>query len=335
MDPRPRPRSLVWVTVITLITSSQAGAQTQSDPHALPSKLGSLEYSLTIGEDHSFGNIVDVAAIGEVWAVLDGMNSRISVFGAQGNSLGGFGDRGRGPGEFFNPVALATDGRRLFVLDRGNLRIAILRLGPDSISIVDSIRIPVPNPVDLCSFGESLVVLGHHEGLAVHVLNGRGEVMRSFGRPLASDPTGGPLTATGKLACSDESGLIAFAPETLGHLFVFTPYGEKVWEGEIPGFVRQEYERVGAAGMRPRRPERGYIHRTVSLSWVGDESLVVPLGRVPTPEDSPMMDRWLLDLSRGEMAEAPSLPRSLFIGPSMALFEEVAPYPLIKVYREG
>lgn len=63
--------------------------------------------------------------------VLDSLNHRIQVFGSAGDWLYTFGTVGNGPDEFLGPSGLSIDNENnlLFVADKGNKRVQVLKLG--------------------------------------------------------------------------------------------------------------------------------------------------------------------------------------------------------------
>ncbi len=77
---------------------------------------------------HTFNGAADVVVAGDGSIfVADGhINNRIVKYSPEGEYLLEWGEAGSGPGEFSTPHALAMDSRgRLFVADRGNLRVQI------------------------------------------------------------------------------------------------------------------------------------------------------------------------------------------------------------------
>ena len=77
---------------------------------------------------HTFNGAADVVVAGDGSIfVADGhINNRIVKYSPEGEYLLEWGEAGSGPGEFSTPHALAMDsGGRLFVADRGNLRVQI------------------------------------------------------------------------------------------------------------------------------------------------------------------------------------------------------------------
>ncbi|MDE0005977.1 MAG: peptidyl-alpha-hydroxyglycine alpha-amidating lyase family protein [Rhodospirillaceae bacterium] len=77
---------------------------------------------------HTFNGAADVivAGDGSIFVADGHINNRIVKYSPEGEYLLEWGEAGAGPGEFDTPHALAMDSRgRLFVADRGNLRVQI------------------------------------------------------------------------------------------------------------------------------------------------------------------------------------------------------------------
>lgn len=68
-------------------------------------------------------SVSDAALHGGTWFVLDRRGSQIHRISESGDLLGSFGQRGEGPGELIRPVAIASHGDTVVVLDRGDLHL--------------------------------------------------------------------------------------------------------------------------------------------------------------------------------------------------------------------
>lgn len=95
-----------------------------------------------------------LAWMGDTLYIADGGNNRIrrvvrdTIFAYAGIGAAGFaGDRGRAAAALFrDPGHLAAVGALLLVADRGNYRVRIIRVGPDSIDTFAGSGVPVPGP---------------------------------------------------------------------------------------------------------------------------------------------------------------------------------------------
>jgi DNA-binding beta-propeller fold protein YncE len=70
-------------------------------------------------------NAIAVAPDGARTYVVDSPADRVAFYDAAGLPLGGFGQRGGGPGELRFPVAVAVDATRVAVADQGNHRVQV------------------------------------------------------------------------------------------------------------------------------------------------------------------------------------------------------------------
>jgi len=107
--------------------------------------------------DARLANPAGLAWSGDTLYVADAGNHRIrrvirdSIFSYAGVGAAGFRGDGRGVGEalFRSPGALAAVGSLLLVADRGNLRVRIIRVGPDSIDTFGGTGASEPGPDQL------------------------------------------------------------------------------------------------------------------------------------------------------------------------------------------
>lgn len=91
---------------------------------------------------------VAIAPNGDLY-VADGYgNARIHHFSAAGELLGGWGEPGRGPGQFVVPHGIWIADNRVFVADRENDRIQIFSLDGDLLEIWDHVQRPTAIFID-------------------------------------------------------------------------------------------------------------------------------------------------------------------------------------------
>ena len=60
--------------------------------------------------------------------IADTRNHRVQVFTQNGTFLRGFGQVGRGDGEFYNPQGIAVHGDHVYVADTDNSRVQVFTL---------------------------------------------------------------------------------------------------------------------------------------------------------------------------------------------------------------
>jgi len=316
----------------TCFLGSVSQVSAQALPHdRLPTEIGALTYQYVIGDTEAFGEITDVAVSDDgVTAVLDAFYSRIAVYNASGALIARFGRKGSGPGEFFAPVSLDWKEERLLVLDRGNARISTLRVDSDSIVLESEFPLRLSMGRDLCVAGNRVYVLSFFDGSLVHEVGPEGERLGSFGVVVPDDILVGDLSSVGSLGCSDAG--VAMVSEILGYVQVFSPDGRNVWNGAIDDFEQQQYSTNGG-GFRPLPARAGYVHRVVALNWLDDDRLVVQLMR-SNDQAAHLLESRTLDIHEGWLENERAVwPRLGDAVNGLYAFEEVAPFPVLKIYR--
>lgn len=327
MQPTRMPMQLLLSIAVVATPLSLLSAQ------GIPSEIGGLRYSRTLGNEETFGHITAAAALpGGLVAILDGRERQVTLLGRTGSVLGIRDRRGRGPGELFHPTALATRGGSLLVLDRGNIRIVELSVVADTLAWRGEIRAPIVSPHDMCTVGDRLFLLGLEGGKLIHEVGRNGQIARSFGTAVDDDPTRGHLTAAGSLVCSP-SGWIAVLTGVVNHVVVFSLEGEERWKGRIPDFRRQEYD-TGGGVLRPLPPSGGYTNTIVSARASDGRFLDIQLGRSSAKAAGVALESRRLDVTTGSwIPVAMNWPRLLLISDGYHFFYEENPFPTVKVYR--
>ncbi len=300
---------------------------------AIPPAIGGLRYARTLGDTESFGQVAAAVVLpGGHVAILDGMERRVTLFGRTGSLMGRYDRRGRGPGEFSLPSALAVRGGSVLVLDRGNARIVELSVVADTLAWRGEIRTPISSPNDMCTVGDRLFLLGFEGGKLIHEVDRNGKIARSFGAAAGDDPTKGHLSAVGSLVCSP-SGWIAVLAGALNHVMVYSLEGQERWKGRIPDYRRQEYD-TGGGVLRPLRPSGGYSNTIASARASDGRFLDFQLGRSSAKAPGVALESRRLDITTGSwLPVAMKWPRLLTISDGSHLFYEENPFPIVKVYR--
>lgn len=206
-------------------------------------EVGSLDGS----DGVVFGEITDVAVVdsGSV-AVLDGQSKRLVIIdvgtGAVTDEVGG---PGRGPREFALPRGLAYDraNDRLFAVDAlGSMKVYSLGESGGRPRFVESVELP-RGMKDACVIGDTVFL--HSE------LLGDGGVIAPFhyedGDARRTAPSFGELynaeredarsrMRRGLLACSPDTGRLAFAPSAMGDVRTYSRRGELLWYSVLQDF---------------------------------------------------------------------------------------------------
>jgi hypothetical protein len=184
-----------------------------------PTQLAASRSSTPSAEFGLIGDAV-MGTAGQTY-LLDVMERRVGVSTA-GDSVAWTGGMGRGPGEFFVPVALAAGADVLYVLDRGTRRIERYRTGGRALERTASLTLEF-DPEDLCVSRDRVFVLGPHHGHAIHEISPRdGRVIRSLAPdPQLRDPLLASFRASGHLACGPGDEIV-FLPRLLPEVLRFS-----------------------------------------------------------------------------------------------------------------
>lgn len=147
---------------------------------------------LSIGKEvedgpYIFGLLGGVAAArdGTIY-VNDWTENTIRAFDSGGRHIGSFGRRGRGPGEFVNPLMLVHDGDSTLYASQKPFGITELH----AIGGEMRFRRTFATGIDankLCMLGDSLLAVGWMDGKLLHLFGGDGKFARSFGEGWARD----------------------------------------------------------------------------------------------------------------------------------------------------
>jgi sugar lactone lactonase YvrE len=237
--------------------------------------------------------------------VLDNMRKSIKHFSPGGELLETVGREGRGPGEFRYPEGMEFDDQgRLWVVDRGNLRVSVFSTDSGRLALEQEIEMLFPFQVT-CRLGHRFFALGFYQDKIVHELTPDGHLLNSFG-----DPHLGPeylsqrwrdhLTRTldrGRILCVAGLRLVLTLPHNLPHIRAFSPEGTLVWQVELQGFHTIHHTETAYGTLRwDADPETGTAHFNTGISYVGDRLLmvqVVETGGGRYPEDYPVETRFL------------------------------------------
>ena len=141
---------------------------------------------VTSAQLDGLGQLVDaVEDSGGRLFILDASKHRILITDRRLHLLGQFGRRGKGAGEFIEPVSIgAFAGGEIAVLDRSLRRVVILAVREDgrSIAQLSSVELTIPNPESMCALKQrDLLIYGLYNGARLHVFDLKGHLLRSFG----------------------------------------------------------------------------------------------------------------------------------------------------------
>ena len=244
-----------------------------------------------------FGAIAGVAPTRDGGVlVLDMMQQELRWFDASGRHRASVGRKGRGPGEFLQPSALAVTADGLVhVVDNPNQRISTFAPSPDGRAMVHlrDIRLRFPAS-DICAVGQHLYVLALGRERLIHELDARGGIVRSFGeaeRPDASlarrvAGAGGrilhDLYNQGVLSCDSAAGRIVLVHSARFIVRAFTADGRSLWRVTLAGADPQELSAIrGGTGIRvgPNR-DTGMRSSADAVAFDGNGLVIVTIARM-------------------------------------------------------
>lgn len=329
---------------IVIAAAAMCGGLLVSPPSAraqLPSadrivEVGTIGSASGSGGD-VFGRIVDVAldSADNVF-VLDGHFHELRAFDASGRLIARFGRDGPGPGEFAHPTALAVaETGELYVLDRSNARVSVVRLQQEALSLSRDFRI-THRASDLCVGPDGLYLLGLRDGRVIHRYSFAPRLEASFGRPFRPPniTLESPADAYGKLACPPEGGVIAVADQR-GVARRYARDGTLLWEVALPGFTPMKTSQAGPR-ITSEFPAGGAAD-AVTGAILTDREFAVQVGRFTADRsyrEIRSVRTHVLDVATGDVVTTLSdVPKLSAISPDRAVgwFED--PFPRITIYR--
>lgn len=338
-------RVLAWLggaEVALLIMSCGAGEQAPIPDFPVPTvelEIGELEGS------NVFGLVEDIQPVGGgQFVVLDSRPPTLTLFDPEGRPLATIGRSGEGPGEFRSPVALASDGARLYVLDARGLQIHEYAVAEGDLEFVRSRRLPF-TPRDLCVLEGRLYVAMLHEGNTLHELSPEGEILRSFGEPyLVTEVPPGPvgtilqeIMSVGFIACAEEARLVITLGFNGPEVRAYSAEGELRWATTLSGHstIRPRATNRGTVALEPD-PRTGGVHETVGLATTHDRVLAqLVLTVAGTGDEERPVDTRVLSLATGEeVGETRELPRTTSVREGRYYAYRNDPYPQVVVLRE-
>ena len=218
--------------------------------------------------------------------VLDGRNSTINTFDAQGKSIFNFGGAGRGPNELLNAKFIASGRDHLFIYDR-NLGIKVFSTAKDSLAHVSTI--PVPLEVSgICALNNKIQIIGtaivttaYPKDRMLHEFSIAGEYLSS-NWPIKT-PSANPIVNsagnTGAVACDQENNIIALMAEN-SPVVRFFNYTNKTSEqtAAIGGLKLRMIEDTSSdQGISGGVEDLDTFHRVMSIAKFDDTRFIIHL----------------------------------------------------------
>lgn len=324
--------------VLLMLSIFSAACRDGDRPPAPPADAAaekSVAALTTLGGPNDIGLIGDVAldpADGRVY-VLDVAERTVHVYGADATPIARMGRGGQGPGELFDPVALAVDGTgRVLVLDAVRRRLeAFDREGRYSGST------PLDfHARDICISEGRLFASGLREGRLIHEVSmANGRTLRSFGDdPQQADPELSLDRMGGYLQCGP-GGTLTYFPTLRGELWRLSANtGQRLGTAEIPGHVAVQVRRL-ANGIEMRAPRDGppadYAAAVVPLSPREDLVQIGHPRRGGQGQEFETIRSFVVTWPDGTIRPAPvGLPRIMAVRGDTAMGVLTEPFPQVR-----
>jgi outer membrane protein assembly factor BamB len=248
-------------------TEATIGVEDEEGPYLLSASIG-----LAVGGD------------GTLYA-SEYPDGTIKAFDPTGRHLGTFGRRGRGPGEFINPIAMLHDGDSTLYAAQGEFGITEMTAKQGRLAYRRSFGVGSRFRT-LCLMGDSLVAAGWVDGRMIHFLGRDGAPVRAFGAGWSTDTIERVREtanrAAGTLACDDRSGRMVLTQAGGPRIRSYARDGTLLWERELPDFRHTFYVAQG--------------DNSIATGWGDDaveNAIVLP------------RDRLLVQVFRRDFATAP------------------------------
>jgi len=285
------------------------------------------------------GGVKEVVSWGDsLFFVLDDVSRMVHVLDQAGRVQDAFGGRGRGPGEFSEPVAMAVSNEgHLYVADRDHRVQRFLRK-PAGYAF-DSSFILHFTPTAVCAIGEHVVLAGLDGNLhTVHVYTTDGAHERSFGHHFSSDNPIKSLTFSevSSIVCGEELETIVVSYHYVPFVLAYSVDGRSLWKSTLEVFrpiaTRAGRSSDGRPEFRLLRPEEG-THIGTTLSLVTPDVALLQVRRVDRARSKGRYETYTLDLSTGAGFFTGFMSsRVESMTESHTMHYDVSPFPRLRAY---
>jgi hypothetical protein len=172
---------------------------------------------------------------------------------------------------------MAAAGDQLTVLDAAARQVVVLR----SVSAPEwSWRLgTIPNAEGLCVAGDTVFVIGLHDGRLIHSYSiAKRQHLSDYGEAfVGGDELTAALISRGAVGCDTRH--LFLASDWTGRVRSYSFHGTLLWETTLEGYKKIEVTSDGRV-YRTRAPEAGF-HRTLSVAPLGEGLVLVQLELIP------------------------------------------------------
>lgn len=301
------------------------------------------EFGVIQGDQNQIFSSIDQVLIYENKVlVLDGNRRDIAIFDIDGSLIRRVGQRGRGPGDLFQPGGMALGGNKLYISD-SDYTIKSLDLNTtDSLYVFKSInRIPT----GICISNTNIIIrsltLEEDKNLFDVINYNTGDNVNSLGEFYNSDYTlVQTMLSDGIFACDPESNSIIFTKQILPYIYSYSMDGEKNWIAKFDSFIPLTHrETENSISFRWDASEFNYDHyETLNLY---QENILLQVKRVNSKvteeiaqNEDVHLASYLIDVKSGDgMHLGNDMEKILYINENYIVTENNEMYPGFHIHR--
>jgi hypothetical protein len=221
------------------------------------------------------------------------------------------------------------------VLDAGNLRIERFLTATLLPTALEPIMLRIA-PNDFCVLDGRIFLLADHNGDAVHEIDRRGLIARSFGQMRNEGrPQMSHVDSNGYMLCDADSGLVVYAVLQRPLVRAFEVSGSMRWQVEIPGYHAMLITAGENGAIRFAAPAGGgQADLTTGLTLTRPGRAIVQIGVATAPREFTAIRSFDLDLVSGSILPiTDAMGTILFAGEQSLVVGENVDFPMVRVIR--
>jgi len=285
------------------------------------------------------GNVKDVVSWRDsLFFVLDDVSRTVIILDREGHVVEEVGHRGRGPGEFTEPVAVAVDSDGvLYVADRDR-RVQRFKHRPSGYAYDTSFTLHF-TPTAACTVGQQIVFGGlDSDRHTLHMYGPEGSHQHSFGHHFAAEHPIKAFTFSeiSSVVCSEALQSVVASFHYVPFVLAYSVDGEPLWQSTLETFrpipTRETTSPDGRPEFRLLRPEDG-SHIGTWLSLIDERFALFQVRRIDRARTKGAYDIYLFDLETGAgVFEGHLSSRVMVFSDVHHLRYSASPYPQLKAY---
>lgn len=254
------------------------------------------------------GNVKDVVSWRDsLFFVLDDVSQTVVVLDRAGDMVDEVGQRGRGPGEFTEPVAIAVDIEGVLSVADRDRRVQRFRHRPSGYEYDTSYTLHF-TPTVACALGEQIVFGGlDSDRHTLHMYGPEGTHQYSFGHHFAAEHPIKAITFSeiSSVVCSEALETVVASFHYVPFVLAYSINGEPLWQSTLETFrpipTREATSPDGRPEFRLLKPEDG-SHIGTRLLLIDDQFALFQVRRIDRARDARNYDTYVFDLKTGSGA---------------------------------